>query len=152
VSSLWKDAATNIGAWFARCWALFLSVPNRLRTVWALRKAPELMAPAAAAMKKVYKALPKVPPDTLTGGIQNGGSALFFRHDEGIEIVIGRDYDHAADRFIQWYREEREADVEPRTKTTTQMSRSERRATSSRLRKREAPRRGIFKKIKRRKG
>lgn len=130
---------------------VLLGLWYRLLTLIKLRQAPELMSPAAEAMKKVYAALPKVPPDTLSAGVMRGGTALFFRHDEATEVFIGRDYDHAAVKLIGWYREEREADVEPLTKTTTQMSRSERRATSSRLRRKEKPRRGINKKLKRRK-
>lgn len=135
----WGGVAARAWAWFARCWAFFLSVPDRARTAWAVRKAPELMAPGAAALKKVYAALPKVPPDTITAGIQNGGHALFFRHDEAMEICIGRDYDHAADQLIKWYREEEKAEVAPTTRETTKMPRKERRATSSALRKKKKP-------------
>lgn len=112
----------------------FKNLRNRLRTLWKLRQTPELLSPSAAAMRKVYKALPKLPPDTLSGGVQNGGEALFFRHDDGIEVFIGKNYDHAADKFIEWYREEEAAEVAPTTKTTTKMPRRERRAASSALR------------------
>lgn len=127
--------------WRFRAWwsALRLRVAGRfhlqsdkISTIRRLPEIPELYAPSALAMHKVYKACPWIPPDTVSAGIQNGGDALFFRHDEGLEIFIGRNFDHAADELIQWLKLQ---GSEIQTKTTTKMNRRERRAYEAHFRR-----------------
>lgn len=81
---------------------------------------------ARKAMMKVYRER-MFPPDCLSAGMCRGGHALYFKHDEAMEIFIGKSYDHAADKLIEWFREEQAAQVTPITKASTQMNRAERR-------------------------
>lgn len=81
--------------------------------------------PAKNALRRVIDSR-LCPPDTVSAGAMYGGPALFFKHDGATEVFIGRNYDHAADKLIEWLRTEH---VE--TQNTTRLNRKQRRAWKS---------------------
>lgn len=102
------------------------------QTAKRLLEAERLVQPSAEAMVKVYGACPWIPPDTVSAGILRGGEALFFRHNDATEVFIGNDYDHAADKLIEWLTLQGD---ELKTSETTKMNRQHRRAYASHFKK-----------------
>lgn len=105
--------------------------------MWRMKSNPELQkavleTPAKRALKRItLEGL--CPPDTVSMGVMNGGPAVFFTHDLGKEVFIDLTYEGAAERFIQWMKQQRalgEGYV-PKTSNTTNLSRHERRAYAS---------------------
>lgn len=91
-----------------------------------------LADPAKRALHRITLA-GLCPPDTVSMGLMRGGPAVFFTHDRGKEIFIGETYEHAADKFLEWMRDQlaRGPGYVPPTKKTTLLSRHERRAYAS---------------------
>lgn len=83
--------------------------------------------PAKAALRKVIDAR-LCPPDTVSAGVMYGGPALFFKHNQATEVFIGRDYNHAADKLIEWLRGPLR---DLPTSKTTKLNRKQRRAWAS---------------------
>lgn len=84
----------------------------------------------ADALRKIADAR-LCAPDTVSAGEAHGGPAIFFRHDGGTEVFIGRTFSHAADEFLQWIRVQNEADQAPSTKHTSKLNRAQRRFWAS---------------------
>jgi hypothetical protein len=108
-----------------RVWMWLLSLMYEVKTIQKEAEIPQLVEPAALAMRKVYLACPHIPPDTISAGIMRGGEALFFRHNDATEVFIGKTYDHAADKLTEWIHSQRDT---LETSRITKMNRVERRA------------------------
>ena len=92
---------------------------------------------AQSAVRRVAEAR-LFPPDCVSAGAVHGGPALILKHDGATEVFIGNSYNHAADKLLQWFREERSAGEAPKTQKTTRMNRASRRAWASNKRKGQA--------------
>jgi hypothetical protein len=118
-----------ICAWFKGHFHRYLA--SRLESHPELAR--EVLAdPAKRALKRAVLA-GLCPPDTMSMGICNGGPALYFKHDAAQEVFIGKTYEDAVDHFLWWLREMQRAGpaYAPTTKSTTKLSRHERRAYAS---------------------
>jgi len=121
-----------IRGWHARRLARALEAKQATLGMELQKYYVEVETPAKKALKRaVLEGL--VPPDTLSMGEVRGGPALFFNNDETKEVFIGRDYEHAVDEFLKWYRELKAMgpDYVPPTAKTTQLNRHDRRAYAS---------------------
>lgn len=87
---------------------------------------------ARAALRRVVDAR-EFPPDCVSAGASRGGPALFFKHDDALEVFIGSSYDHAATELLAWWRGQKAAP--PTTATTTKLNRAQRRAWRSNKRR-----------------
>lgn len=104
---------------------------------WRMQSNPDLQkevleTPAKRALRRItLEGL--CPPDTVSMGVMNGGPAVYFTHDLAKEVFIGNTYEHAADRFIEWMRDQKAMGegYAPTTKKTTKLNRHERRAYES---------------------
>jgi len=121
-------------AWCAATWALWRHRIAHDRYMMAT-PIDEATVRASFAMKRVIDAR-LFPPDCLSAGAMHGGPALFLRTDKALEVFIGVDYEHAADKLIEWWEAQHRAGVAPPTKSTTKLNRHQRRAWKSQKRER----------------
>lgn len=102
----------------------------RARVFLLQRGVQETFDEGSEALRKIANARVCVP-DTVSAGECHGGPAIFFRHDGGMEVFIGKTYDHAANEFLQWISVQNGAGEAPKTTKTSKLNRAQRRFWAS---------------------
>jgi hypothetical protein len=122
----WSDFIVRLRAWF-------LSRYYQTLTIRKEAEIPQLVEPSYKALERVRRSLPDWPPDVFSVGIMRGGEAVFVKHNGAIEVFIGKNYDHAATKCIEWARSYGASGI--KTSKVTKMNRRERRAYKAHYRK-----------------
>lgn len=102
----------------------------RARVFLLRRGVQETFNEGSEALRKIADAR-VCAPDTVSAGECRGGPAIFFRHNDGMEVFVGNTYDHAANEFLQWITVQNRADEAPKTSKTTKLNRAQRRFWAS---------------------
>lgn len=76
----------------------------------------------------------RLASDCISAGVLRGGATLFIAHDSGREAFIGRSYEHAADKVIEWANQREGRFI--RQAMTSRMSERGRQSTRKRAQRR----------------